>query len=140
MPFSILPIQIEDVPTLVQIYFDSFQNPHSLAAWPRVQSVRTWWEDMIRDELNDKDAHWRKVVDGDEIISFVKWVQPKPGVEPDIDLPQWPENADHDLCNHTFGSWARSHRELMGDRGHWCKLLNSSHPAWERMCKTERRR
>lgn len=120
-PFQLLPVREEDAPRLVEIYFDAFQNPHSLAAWPRTQSVREWWEDMIRNELKDEHAHWLKAVCAYEIVAFVKWLQPMPGVEPDIELPEWPADADTDLCNDTFGAWARSHRVIMRDRGHWCE-------------------
>jgi hypothetical protein len=53
-------------------------------------------------------------------VSFCKWVEPKPGVFPDLNLPTWPEEADVRLCNDTFGTWAAKHRDLMQDRGHWC--------------------
>ena len=78
---------------------------------------------MIYDELEDPGSHWLKVVDlsSGHVAGFAKWQQPKPGVEPDTDLPEWPSDADSALCNETFGAWAQCHRELMGRRGHWCK-------------------
>ena len=77
---------------------------------------------MISTELNEPGAHWLKAVvpGAEEIAGFVKWQEPKPDVEPDTDLPTWPEGADHRLCDETFGAWARMHRSLFGDRGHWC--------------------
>ena len=77
---------------------------------------------MISEELKEPSSHWLKAVSIStrEIAGFVKWQQPKPGVEPDIDLQTWPEDADQHLCNETFGVWARKHRELCGTRGHWC--------------------
>lgn len=79
---------------------------------------------MIYDELKEPGAHWLKAVSTStaEIAAFVKWQEPKPGIEPDVDLPTWPEGADRELCNETFGDWARAHRELMGKRGHWCTI------------------
>lgn len=77
---------------------------------------------MIHDELNESGARWLKTVSptAGEIAGFGKWQEPKPGVEPDLDLPTWPEDADQRLCNETFGAWARMHRQLFGERGHWC--------------------
>lgn len=123
MAFDLTPLEEEDATRCVSIYFAAFQNPHSLACWPRTPSVRAWWEDMIRTELEDAGSHWLKAVSKEtgEIAGFAKWQEPKPGVEPSVDLPQWPEGADHKLCNETFGEWARTHRQLMGDRGHWCE-------------------
>ena len=82
---------------------------------------------MIDDELKEPGAHWLKAVSTNtgEIAAFVKWQEPKPGVEPEVDLPTWPEGADEELCNETFGAWAKAHRELMGKRGHWCTYETS---------------
>ncbi len=127
MSFDLQPLTAADVPNCVTIYFNAFQNPHSLACWPRVASVRIWWEKMIYDELDEPGSHWLKAVskNAGDIAGYVKWVEPKPGVEPSVDLPAWPEDADQDLCNETFGAWARKHRELFGKRGHWCQYLPS---------------
>jgi len=81
---------------------------------------------MIRDELDEPGPRWLKAVSKSEgtqerIAGFVKWQEPKPGIEPDTQLPEWPEGADKRLCEETFGTWARAHKELMGWRGHWCK-------------------
>lgn len=80
---------------------------------------------MIRDELEEPGAHWLKAVKRatGRLAGFVKWQEPKPGIEPDSDLPTWPEDADQRLCNDTFGAWANMHRELFGKRGHWCPYL-----------------
>lgn len=78
---------------------------------------------MIYEELNEPGSHWFKAVatDTGEIGGFVKWQEPKPGVSPSQALGPWPEEADQQLCNETFGAWARMHRDLLGARGHWCK-------------------
>lgn len=136
MEFQIQPLQAEDAPRCVQIYFDAFQNPHSLACWPRTPGVRKFWEDMFYDELNEPGAHFLKVTkpnphndngdgdDGAEIVAFAKWVAPKPGEAVDTRLPRWPEEANGRLCDLTFGDWARRHAELMGTRGHWCESVS----------------
>ncbi len=131
MPFTLHPLTSSDVPRCVDIYFSSFQNPHSIGCWPRVASVREWWENMLYTELDEPGAYWLKAVStgtgsgnkspSGEIAAFAKWVEPKPGVEPETDLPEWPEGADNALCDETFGSWARRRRILMGARGHWCE-------------------
>ena len=124
MAFTLQPLSYEDAARCVDVYFAAFQNPHSLGCWPRdVATVRAWWEKMIRDELTEPGAHWFKAVDTstNEIAGFVKWMAPRPGTFPETQLPTWPEGADIALCDKTFGAWAGKHRELMQDRGHWCK-------------------
>lgn len=127
MTFSIQPLLAEDVPECVQVYFDSFQNSHSLVCWPRVPAIRAFWEAMFIDEMSDPKSHFLKVVDSQsgELAAFCKWVEPKPGVFPDLDLPEWPKEADVALCNETFGMWAKQHHELMQDRGHWCTSIQT---------------
>jgi hypothetical protein len=122
MLFSVQLLLAEDVPACVQMYFDSFQNSHSLACWPRVPAIRAFWEAMFIDEMADSMSHFIKAVDAEtgELAAFCKWVEPKPGVFPDTSLPTWPKESNVDLCNKTFGMWAKQHRDLMQDRGHWC--------------------
>lgn len=122
MPFTVQRLLAEDVPACVQMYFDSFQNSHSLACWPRVPAIRAFWEAMFIDEMKDATAHFIKAVDSEtgELAAFCKWVEPQPGVFPDTSLPEWPKESNVDLCNETFGMWAKQHRHLMQDRGHWC--------------------
>lgn len=122
MPFTVRRLLAEDVPACVQMYFDSFQNSHSLACWPRVPAIRAFWEAMFIDEMEEEASHFLKAVDTEsgELAAFCKWVEPKPDVFPDTSLPEWPKESNVDLCNETFGMWAKQHRELMQDRGHWC--------------------
>lgn len=47
-------------------------------------------------------------------------IEPRPGIEPETELPEWPEGADLELCNKTFSAWFSKHKELFGKRGHWC--------------------
>ena len=123
MTFQLQPLTRRDVPRCVTIYFAAFQNPHSLGCWPRTANVRKWWENMICDELDEVGSHWLKAVSTStgDIAGFVKWQEPKHDTEPSTDLPVWPGDADEALCNETFGTWARQHRNLMGRRGHWCR-------------------
>ncbi|RMZ01596.1 hypothetical protein D0862_06313 [Hortaea werneckii] len=107
-------------------------NPHSLACWPRVPSVRQWWEDMFTREMaSETGSHWFKSVDvaSGETVGFVKWQEPRPeGMELETDLPEWPAEADQGVCDETFGEWGRKRRELMGKRGHWYLEIIATHP------------
>lgn len=132
MPLHLQPLQPSDIPSCVQIYFLSFQNPHSLACWPRVPSVRKWWEEMFSREMaSETGSHWFKTVDvasdgSEQVVGFVKWQEPRwDGIEVETGLPEWPAEADRGVCDETFGEWGRRRRELMGGRGHWCELLLS---------------
>ncbi|KAI5365208.1 Putative GNAT domain, acyl-CoA N-acyltransferase [Septoria linicola] len=133
MAFTLLPLQELDVPQCVTIYFAAFQNAHSLGCWPRTPDIRAWWENMIKDELHEPGAQWLKAVleESGEIAGFAKWQEPEPGIEPDVSLPEWPAEADAELCDETFGAWARAHRDLMGKRGHWYLEILATAPAYQ---------
>lgn len=74
MSFQLHPLEKNDIPHCVTIYFAAFQNAHSLGCWPRTPSVRSWWEASILDELHDSGAHWLKVVAANGVIAgFAKW-------------------------------------------------------------------
>jgi hypothetical protein len=132
----------EDVPELVQIYFGAFQNPHSLQAFPRIRSVREWWEDMLSTEIQDEGACFWKIVEDEldegegkegkgegkgKIVAYAKWNRPKQGIEGNEEdegsgLPEsWPEGGDKRVCDEFFGQLARRHHEIMGRRPHWCE-------------------
>ncbi|KAK6440041.1 hypothetical protein LTR95_003740 [Oleoguttula sp. CCFEE 5521] len=143
--FELLPLTAADAPRCVDIYFAAFQNPHSLACWPRVPSIRAFWEQMILDELAELGAHWLKAVRAgndlpdsnasspaaEQIAGFCKWVAPKPGKVPDTTLPQWPADADGRLCDETFGAWAKAHKDLMSGRGHWYLEIVATDPTYQ---------
>ena len=144
---TLLPVTRNDAPELVNVYFDAFQNAHSLVGWPRVPTVRKWWEDMLARECQEENAHMLKIVDhpngpadtvnsignatrmnsnGQKIVAFVKWVNPRPDVEIDRNLPEWPEGSDKELNQTKFGQLIQRRIEIMGTReNHWCK---SFHP------------
>jgi ribosomal protein S18 acetylase RimI-like enzyme len=132
---SLEPVTLADVSRCTDIYFAAFQNPHSLACWPRgVPSVRQWWEAMICTELSEEGAFWLKAVSSSsgEILAFAKWVEPKPGILPETNLPAWPAGADAALCTETFGAWAAFHRAHFGPRGHWYLEMVATAPEHQR--------
>lgn len=133
IPFRLEPLEPQDAPTCATIYFASFQNPHSLACWPRTPSIHTFWTQMILSELSEPSAHWLKAIhpSTNRIAGFCKWVAPKPGQQPDTSLPTWPEDADARLCDETFGAWAKAHVDLMGSRGHWYLELVATDPKFQ---------
>ncbi|KAI6793500.1 hypothetical protein KC367_g7363 [Hortaea werneckii] len=138
MPLHLQPLEPSDIPACVEIYFRAFQNPHSLACWPRVPSVRQWWEDMfVREMASEAGSHWFKAVDLDskgegQMVGFVKWQEPRrDGGEVETELPEWPAEADKGVCEETFGEWGRRRRELMGGRGHWYLEIIATRPQYQ---------
>lgn len=124
MSFELRPLEPSDAPRCIQIYFDAFQNAHSIGCWPRTDAVRKWWEDMLVAELSQAGSHHFKVihVPSGEIASWGKWRKFQEGQKSDQDLPAaWPEGSDKRLADETFGAWMGEHPKIMGVRAHWCE-------------------
>ena len=144
--FALLPVSPEDAPELVRVYFAAFQNPHSLSAWPRIPTVRKWWEDMLARECQDAHAHMFKIVktpdvqpgiadaanvdttstesSATEIVAFVKWDHPRPEVEIDRNLPEWPDGSDKEMNQIKFSHLIEQRIRIMGPmENHWRKLF-----------------
>ncbi|KAK4953838.1 hypothetical protein LTR10_008442 [Elasticomyces elasticus] len=134
MSFATRLLLESDISRCVDIYFAAFQNPHSLACWPRgVPAVRSWWEAMFHDELHEPGSTWIKAVSHEtgEIAAYCKWRQHEEGCVLETDLPQWPEGADARLCDETFGDWARKHSELMGGKAHMYLEMVATDPKFQ---------
>ena len=65
--FELLPVTPADAPDLVSVYFAAFQSAHSLHAWPRIPTIRKWWEDMLARECEDEHSHMLKIVDSSNV-------------------------------------------------------------------------
>ncbi|KAL9063533.1 MAG: hypothetical protein Q9157_008197, partial [Trypethelium eluteriae] len=146
--FALLPVEPSDAPELVEVYFAAFQNAHSLFAWPRVPNIRKWWEDMLANECQDPHSHMLKIVElistdsdvtagtdaanntdshGSKVVAFGKWNHPRPTVEIDRKLPEWPEGSAKELNQTKFGTLIERRIEIMGPlEDHWCMSLLSS--------------
>ena len=119
------PAQLSDVPALINVYMRAFTQPISLATFPRVPSVHSWWEARIAKAFEiEPGARFIMVTNAeDEIIAFAKWVVPVPGGESDVAeaLPEWPEGSDRKLCDAFYGGLARERKRIMGNRSHYCE-------------------
>jgi hypothetical protein len=129
MVLHILKATIDDVPTLIDIYFAAFQNPMALAAFPDVPTVRKWWTEMIAEEIEDPDVIIFKAVEkqenavGDEgtIVAWAEWNKPTDKKE-DIDLPDWPVGSDSKVAQDFFSQAEEITKRLMKGP-YWCMSL-----------------
>ena len=119
MPLSLLPAELSDQQTLIDIYFLAFQNPLALAAFPDVPTVRKFWNDSIESEMKDPNALFLKVVENGEIVAWAKWNRPVEGKVAD-QLPQWPDGGDEELAEEFFSKLTDTHDKIMGSKPHWC--------------------
>ncbi|GKZ29890.1 hypothetical protein AbraIFM66950_006851 [Aspergillus brasiliensis] len=76
LPLKLELATLDDVPELVQLWYNAFSIPSMLAIWPDTPGVRQWWESAIRDDmLNKPREKYLKVMDSQtgRIAAYAKW-------------------------------------------------------------------
>ncbi|KAI9813318.1 MAG: hypothetical protein M1827_004260 [Pycnora praestabilis] len=145
MPLQLQPATTADISSLTEIYFQSFRNPLSLAAFPRTEGIRTWWNTKnVPVDLADPASRILKVtepeVSGDKIIAFAKWVVPRvnkgkegtrKGSHLEENLPEWPADADQEFCDSLFGAMLKKRHQIMGDRPYYFLEMLGTLPAYQ---------
>ena len=130
MTLELLPVIVEDIPAIIDIYMRAFKDKVNTTAFPRSSPhTRPWWTEVnVAAFKNEPSAHYIKIVDDGKVIAAAKWNIPTQvgeqvsggGDDPD-NMPSWPQDADVELCNEFYTTLARKRKEIMGDRPHFCK-------------------
>ncbi|EIN03976.1 acyl-CoA N-acyltransferase [Punctularia strigosozonata HHB-11173 SS5] len=140
MSFILSPAEPADVPELTSIYLASFVDPFSLTLFPRTPGVRAWWEQDLAQGFADPNVRMLKVVDdaSGRIAAFAKWVLPPPQGEEENEeekgeaLPEWPEDADGQLCQSFFAGLLEAKKRLMGPRPYFYLEMLATHPDFQK--------
>lgn len=134
MPLTLSQATAADIPALTDIYMLAFQDPITVACFPRTPNVRRWWDSRNTEAfMGDPATRFIKVNDGDRIVAYAKWNVPvradEPGAasrssssssNPDA-LPLWPDDANKALCDRFFSELRDKRKEVMRDRPHYCR-------------------
>ncbi|KAI4128074.1 MAG: hypothetical protein LQ347_004332 [Umbilicaria vellea] len=132
MPLTLSQATAADIPALTDIYMLAFQDPITVACFPRTPNVRRWWDSRNTEAfMGDPATRFIKVNDGDRIVAYAKWNVPvradEPGAasrssssssNPDA-LPLWPDDANKALCDRFFSELRDKRKEVMRDRPHY---------------------
>ena len=125
---SIVTANQADIPSLVQIYFNSFTTNFRKQAFPDTVSTRRWWEQKLAKEMKSSNALFLKAVDlekstdEEKIVAWAHWSFQKQQKNCSPPRNSWPGEADVELCEKHFGDLEKKHQHLMHGRQHWCKL------------------
>lgn len=134
MPLTLSPATAADLPALTDVYMLAFQDPITIACFPRTPNVRRWWDSHNTEAFMGNPAtRFIKVQDGDRIVAYAKWNVPvradelaaasrssSSSSDPRV-LPSWPDDADKALCDRFFGGLLEKRKEVMRDRPHYCR-------------------
>ncbi|OGM51085.1 hypothetical protein ABOM_000373 [Aspergillus bombycis] len=75
-PLRLEHATLEDIPELIDVWYNAFNTPEMLAIWPNTPGVRQWWDEANRhDMLHKPQEKYLKVVDtrNGRIAAYAKW-------------------------------------------------------------------
>ena len=128
--FQLHPLTADDLPALVQLWYDAFSIPINLRLFPDTPGVRAWLEDYHRASLARSDQHYLKITadpaSSPPLVAMVKWDFNT--TAPGHRFPAWPVDSDQGFCDAFFGSMDEARRHIMGPRPHYCGFLPGSMP------------
>ncbi|KAK5994268.1 hypothetical protein PT974_04740 [Cladobotryum mycophilum] len=115
----------EDVPHMVETYFDAFSEDEiSRRFSPRgTKSAYDFWTSSLSDEVLSEHSHFLSVWDTsttfETFVGFAKWVVPGAPSEPLPKLEDWPQEGDPEFAAEFFACLEEMHSNAMGERPHW---------------------
>jgi Acetyltransferase (GNAT) domain len=138
--FILRPATEEDVPEMVEVYFDAWAD--NIVAQtcfpPSSPQSQEFWINGFTDELQEKHAHMLVVMDTTKtpavMVGFAKWNSPFTAGEAHTSMPPreiWPTDGNVDKAVEFFTLLFDKHEEMMGNRPHWYLEMISSRRAYQ---------
>ncbi|KAI1494064.1 acyl-CoA N-acyltransferase [Biscogniauxia mediterranea] len=127
MSITLRKASVSDTAAICSVFFDAFRDhPANRRVFnPSLKQTQEYWSRSIDSELRNPNAHFVLVTDTassppGQVIGFAKWIEPRTASSPPPP-PQhpWPQGADTAFADEFFGTLAKKHTEIMGDRPHW---------------------
>ncbi|RMJ25580.1 hypothetical protein PHISP_03549 [Aspergillus sp. HF37] len=130
MPFEILPATKDDAPAFADIFLSAFSDDFNRKLFPPSQNVREWWTGKFTADFDKPQSNdvLLKAVDktdaGQEVIAaFAIWnlPPPDPGAVNQCheEMPQWPDEANKELCNWFISKMKEQRVRFVGGRRHY---------------------
>lgn len=122
------PVVLEDVPALVEIFYEAFKDDIMTHIFPDTPGLRDWWAKIYTNSLlNKPDQHFFKIVDPKakdargrpQIAAFSKWDLAKPETG-ERHLSHWHEDIPVEEADAFFKKMQSERQRIMGDQRHYC--------------------
>lgn len=127
MSLRLVRAKKEDIPQLVDLYFNTFKSPLVLRAKPNIPQVREWYTKNLESDIEKPHMRIYKLVENqpesgsESIIAFGKWSSPHKE-SPEEKAFEYPEGAEPALWEEVIGKVTEKKKQIMGDEEFWCKL------------------
>ncbi|KAF3921317.1 hypothetical protein ABW21_db0208797 [Orbilia brochopaga] len=124
--FKIRPATLNDVETLAQLWYDSFNPSHKVwdVLTPKTPATRRWLEDMWANGISAGPTKVLTHVVEDlqkdrKLIAYTRFSPPQQDGSQDLPMPSWPAEWDYEVSEAFWGGMERNRRDIMGKRPHW---------------------
>lgn len=133
-PFVLEPASLEDVPALIELWYEAFTEPAVRHIWPDTPGVRQWWiEATTSDMLNKPYAKYVKIVapqaqdacSRPRIVAFAKWDLAMPD-ERGRRWPPWHVDQPGKECEEFLETLERNRKRVMAGVKHYCMFSRRS--------------
>ncbi|RAL03360.1 GNAT family N-acetyltransferase [Aspergillus ibericus CBS 121593] len=132
--FQLHPLTADDLPALVDLWYDAFSIPINLRLFPDTAGVRAWLAAYHRASLERPDQHYLKITadsaSSPPLVAMVKWDFNT--TAPGHRFPVWHADSDRPFCDDFFGSMDEARRTIMGPRPHYYLDTLLTHPDYQR--------
>ncbi|KAH6685432.1 acetyltransferase [Plectosphaerella plurivora] len=137
---SVEPALLEDVPTLVELWYASFADSSLLKFWPDTPGLRAWWEGAHSHDIANKPfQRYVKMVDPatldaqgrPRIAAWVKWDLSMPE-ERGARYPPWHEETPAELIDKHMETLENGRVRVMGTQKHYYLATLVVHPDYQR--------
>jgi hypothetical protein len=128
--FKLVQATTEDVQAITSVWYTAFSYfPFTRKCFPNVPSVRKWWNEHNRNDIENKPPTKYLIVkdvspEGKRmVVGYTKWWVPIGDVRYKVEerFPAWPKEGDADSLEWFFGNIGKGRKEIMADKQYYCE-------------------
>ncbi|KAL6228633.1 hypothetical protein BDW75DRAFT_235754 [Aspergillus navahoensis] len=116
--FEIKVVEPEDIPTITELWYNTFSIPQNLKMFPDTPGVRQWWDEVV------------DITQPSFIVVYTKWdLNPQQSGQR---FPPWHEESDRKACNELFGMLVNKRNKLFRDKQFYYLDMLATYPGYQR--------
>ncbi|KNG90543.1 hypothetical protein ANOM_001504 [Aspergillus nomiae NRRL 13137] len=134
-PLRLEHATLEDVPELIDVWYDAFNTPEMLAIWPNTPGVRQWWDQANRHDMLHKPLEkYLKVVDtrNGRIAAYAKWSL-QTAEERGPRFPAWHPEMNPERNDAFVGNMEAGRARLVGGKKNFYLDMLCTHTDYQKM-------
>ena len=125
--YNIRPATKDDVKSMTEVFFNSFNQPFWQYFISDSPGNRQWWDEaweMGIDNPTDQSFVVEDTKNGNRVVAFSRWMVPQQDGNLERKWPEMKEDEwDMEVVENFFGGMEQNRHELMGSRPHWSMFM-----------------